>query len=117
MGRTPTLPGYTLRRNILPRIELCRIFQRFGLPLLDLWQYFLGKQVETLKKYVKKGKEIVVKGKLVQGRWETPEGEKRSKLEIRLDTFEGFSFTSGGKRTDENGEPAPATAGEKKKLF
>lgn len=78
-----------------------------------------GKQVETIKKYVTKGKELVVKGKLVQRKFEV-EGEKRSTYEIRLDTFEGFSFTSGGRRdAEEAGEPAAATAGtgEKKKLF
>ena len=78
-----------------------------------------GKQVETIKKYITKGKEIVIKGKLVQRKWETTEGEKRSKLEVRLDTFEGFSFTNGGSRQEEAGEPAvAAVAGEeKKKLF
>ena len=79
-----------------------------------------GKQVETIKKYLTKGKEVLVKGKLVQRKWETDEGEKRSKLEIRLDMFEGFSFTSGGNRTgvETPEEPAvAATGGEKKKLF
>ena len=76
-----------------------------------------GKQVETIKKYITKGKEIVVKGKVVQRKWEK-DGEKRSKLEIRLDTFEGFSFTSGGRKdADEVDEPAATAPGDSKKLF
>lgn len=77
-----------------------------------------GKQVETIKKYITKGKEIVVKGKLVQRKWEK-DGEKRSKLEIRLDTFEGFSFTSGGNRSnaEASDEPAATASGDGKKLF
>jgi single-strand DNA-binding protein len=75
-----------------------------------------GKQVETIKKYITKGKEIVITGKLVQSTWETPEGQKRSKLEVRLNTFEGFSFTNGGgSRAD---EPVAAVSnGEKKQLY
>jgi single-strand DNA-binding protein len=84
-----------------------------------------GKQVETIKKYLTKGKEIVVRGKVVQRRWKTDEGENRSKLEVRLENFEGFSFTNGGSRGAEaeaqpESEPVAvaATAGsDKKKLF
>lgn len=41
-----------------------------------------GKQVATVEKYVTKGQEIAVEGKLVTRSWETKEGEKRSKTEI-----------------------------------
>lgn len=75
-----------------------------------------GKQVETIKKFLTKGKEINIRGRLVQRRWETPEGEKRSKLEVRLENYEGFSFTSGGQNSDKQ-EPETATAGGEKKLF
>jgi len=75
-----------------------------------------GKQVETIRNFLSKGKEIVIRGRLQQRRWKTDEGENRSKLEIRLENFEGFSFTSGGSRGgDETNEPV--AAGEEKKFF
>ena len=73
-----------------------------------------GKQVDTIRNHFAKGKQIIVRGKLIQSRWEDKTtGDKRSKLEIRLDNYEGFSFVSGGRRDgDEVGEPVPAAAGE-----
>jgi len=59
-----------------------------------------GKQVETIKAHLTKGKQIIVKGSIRQNRWETKEGEKRSKLEVILDNFSGFSFVSGGQKSD-----------------
>lgn len=66
-----------------------------------------GKQVETIKKYFTKGKQVLVKGSIRQNRWETKEGEKRSKLEIALDNFGGFSFVGNG-NGGAKGEAAPA---------
>jgi single-strand DNA-binding protein len=76
-----------------------------------------GKQVETIQKFLTKGKEINIRGRLVQRRWETDEGEKRSKLEIRLENYEGFSFTSGGAGGGQSNEAEPVAAGAEKKLF
>ena len=58
-----------------------------------------GKQVDVIRQYFKKGKQVVINGKLKQSRWETPEGESRSRLEVRLDNYDGFFFT--GKRDSE----------------
>ena len=41
-----------------------------------------GKNVAVVEKYVSKGQEIAVEGKLVTRTWETKEGEKRSTTEI-----------------------------------
>jgi len=41
-----------------------------------------GKNVAVVEKYVTKGQEIAVEGKLVTRTWETKEGEKRSITEI-----------------------------------
>lgn len=46
-----------------------------------------GKQVDTIEKYVTKGSEIAVEGKLVTRTFETKEGEKRSKTEIVAHEF------------------------------
>lgn len=69
-----------------------------------------GKQVETIKEHFKKGKQILVKGTIRQNRWETKEGEKRSKLEVTLDNFGGFSFVGGGGGQKGEAAPAPAEA-------
>lgn len=84
-----------------------------------------GKQVAVIGEYFKKGKQIIVRGSLRQNRYETKEGEKRSKFEVKLDTFDGFSFAGSPAKGD--GEPAgaasdkPAPEGkkgkEKEKLF
>jgi single-strand DNA-binding protein len=69
-----------------------------------------GKQVETIKEYFAKGKQVLIRGGIRQNRWETKEGEKRSKLEVVLDNFAGFSFVGGGKPSDKEGAPATAEA-------
>lgn len=43
-----------------------------------------GRQAENCKKYLHKGDEVTVDGRLSQGRWEK-DGEKRSKVEIVAD--------------------------------
>lgn len=50
---------------------------------LILW----GKQVDTIEKYVTKGQEIAIEGKLVTRTFETKDGEKRSKTEIQVQEF------------------------------
>lgn len=61
-----------------------------------------NKQAETAAEYLKKGREVLVEGRLSMSQWETSEGQKRSKLKI---TAERIVFLSGGKRTtDENKE-------------
>ena len=68
-----------------------------------------GKQVETIKEYFEKGKQIIIRGAIRQNRWKNEEGENRSKLEVVLDNFGGFSFVSGGKGSQAQ-EEAPAEA-------
>lgn len=41
-----------------------------------------GKQAENLCQHKKKGDPVLVDGTLTQSRWETPEGQKRSKVVI-----------------------------------
>lgn len=55
-----------------------------------------GKQAAVIGEHLKKGKQVIVRGQLIQNRWETKEGEKRSKLEVRLENFGGFFFTGNG---------------------
>ena len=74
-----------------------------------------GKQVPTIKEYFVKGKQVLVRGQVRQNRWENEKGEKRSKLEVILDNFGGFSFVgnaSGGQKSEaEAPAEVPAEAG------
>jgi len=72
-----------------------------------------GKQAESSAQYLKKGRETFIEGRLTQERWETPDGQKRSKLKV---TAERVQFLGGGPRTGGGGgataapEEAPAEA-------
>jgi len=59
-----------------------------------------GKQAETIGKYVTKGRQLFVEGRLKLDSWEK-NGEKRSRLSVVL---ESFQFMDGGK---DKGEPTP----------
>ena len=41
-----------------------------------------GKQAENCSEYLKKGRPVLVDGRLQQRRWENDEGQKRSKVEV-----------------------------------
>ena len=66
-----------------------------------------GKQAETLGKYMKKGKPLLVEGRLRFDSWEDKEtGKKRSQLRVVL---EQFSFLpSGGDRSEQGAPAAPS---------
>ena len=61
-----------------------------------------GKQAETIGKYVTKGRQLFVEGRLKLDSWEK-NGEKRSRLSVVL---ESFQFMDGGK-DKESAAPAP----------
>jgi single-strand DNA-binding protein len=47
-----------------------------------------GKLAEILRDYGKKGKQLLLEGRLHQSTWDTPEGKKASKIKIRVDSFQ-----------------------------
>ena len=64
-----------------------------------------GRQAETLGQYMKKGRPILIEGRLRLDTWEDKQtNQKRSKLGVVLEGFQFMDF--GGRPTDEN---APAT--------
>lgn len=75
---------------------------------VDVW----GRQAEVIAQYMKKGRPLLVEGRLKQDTWEDKNTkQKQSKLKVVL---EGFSFIDSN-RGDSSGEaprsrPAPATA-------
>lgn len=43
-----------------------------------------GKSAEATTQYLKKGDPALVEGRLITEQWETPQGEKRSRLRVRV---------------------------------
>lgn len=67
-----------------------------------------GKQAENCGQYVGKGDSVLVDGRLQQRRWETEDGQKRSKVEVVADnvTFMPKRQGQGGAQS-EGGYDAP----------
>lgn len=66
-----------------------------------------GKQAETIGKYMTKGRQLFVEGRLKLDTWEK-NGEKRQKLSVMLENFQ-FMGDRGEKR-EEGAAPAAASA-------
>jgi len=62
-----------------------------------------GKTAENCQNYLSKGRPILVEGRLQFSSWETPEGQKRSKLEV---VAERVQFL-GGPRSEGVGTEVP----------
>ena len=52
---------------------------------------FWGRQAENVCKFFGEGKPIFVEGRLTYSNWETPEGQKRNKVQVAADGFEFIS--------------------------
>ena len=64
-----------------------------------------GKQAETIGQYLKKGRPILIEGRLKLDQWEDKQsGQKKSKLGVVL---ESFQFLDSGGRSDGNASEAP----------
>jgi len=59
-----------------------------------------GRTAEVAAEYVKKGKPVLVEGKLIQDSWETPDGQRRTKLKVVVDSMQLL----GGKPQDNEGD-------------
>jgi len=68
-----------------------------------------GKQAEVITKYTRKGRPLMVEGRLKLDQWETNEGQKRSKLGVVL---ENFQFVGG--RDDNAGSGSGSSDGYEK---
>jgi single-strand DNA-binding protein len=68
---------------------------------VDVW----GRQAEVISQYMKKGRPLLVEGRLKQDTWEDKNTkQKQSKLKVVL---ESFSFLDSGNRGGDSGAPAP----------
>jgi single-strand DNA-binding protein len=72
---------------------------------LTLW----GKQAETLKQYLVKGKQIAAVGHLKQDSWEK-DGRKQSRVSIVAESVELLGGNGGGQSHQQNFRPNPQAA-------
>lgn len=78
-----------------------------------------GKQAEIVKKYLAKGRQVIVNGELRQASWEK-DGQKRSKLEVYLNSINGFFFVGNKPQTETDSvetEVETAAAPAQEQLF
>ena len=68
-----------------------------------------NQQAEVITAYCQKGRPVVVEGRLEQERWETPAGEKRSRLKV---VAQRVTFLPGTGGTAPEAEPLPDWASE-----
>ncbi len=70
---------------------------------VEVW----GRTAENCKQYLSKGRPVFVEGQLKLDQWETPQGEKKSKMRVRADRVQflgggpnaGGGGTGGGSRS------------------
>ena len=55
-----------------------------------------GARAEALSRFLNKGTKVTIEGRLRWHSWETPQGEKRSKVDIVADEIEFLSSREGG---------------------
>lgn len=79
--------GMAVNRKVKDKESVC---------FVDLTAW--GQQAETLAQYVGKGSPLFVEGRLEYSQWEDKDGNKRSKLEV---VVESFQFIGG--KTEEQG--------------
>lgn len=61
-----------------------------------------GRMADNIAKFFKKGRPIIVKGRLKQDKWEDKEGGKRSKVLVHVENF--FFMDSGGNKKEDTEE-------------
>ena len=76
-----------------------------------------GKQAEVITKYMRKGKPLMVEGRLKLDQWETNDGQKRNKLKVVLENFQFVggrddNATGGGSSDYEESSPPRRAAPE-----
>lgn len=67
-----------------------------------------GTRAESVSRFLSKGSKLAIEGKLRWSSWETPDGDKRSKVEIIADDIEFLSARGEGGHGGGGGYSAPA---------
>ena len=68
-----------------------------------------GTRADSLAPYITKGRKLAVQGRLHEARWNTPEGEKRSKLTLTVDEVAFFAGETANKERQEARQAVAAT--------
>jgi single-strand DNA-binding protein len=73
---------------------------------IEVW----GRTAENCKQYLSKGRGVFIEGQLRLDQWETPQGEKKSKMKVRADRVQ---FLGGGPgRAGGGGEQRSSSTGD-----
>lgn len=62
-----------------------------------------GRQAETINQYLKKGQPIFIEGRLKTNAWEGPDGVRRSRTEIIVESFQ-FIGSGGGQSSNQTNQ-------------
>lgn len=62
-----------------------------------------GRQAETCKDYLSKGRQVFVEGRLQLDQWESQQGEKRSRLRVRAERVQFLGSGGGGSQSGGSG--------------
>ena len=118
------LLGHMTRNPRLTHLPSGKAVCDFGLALNRRWLDINGdshqeatfvdvtawnQQAEVIATYCQKGRPVVVEGRLEQERWESPAGEKRSRLKV---VAQRVTFLPGREGTASEAEPLPDWATE-----
>lgn len=119
-----TLLGHLTRAPRLSHTSSGKAVCDFGLALNRRWLDLNGnsqqettfvevtawnQQAEVISAYCQKGRPVAVEGRLEQERWESPAGEKRSRLTV---VAQRVTFLPGNGGTAPEAEPLPEWATE-----
>lgn len=67
----------------------CNEFRKDKEPYANFFDCTLfGKRAQGLADYIVKGQKVCVEGRLHQNRWETEDGQKRSRITVTVDEIE-----------------------------
>jgi single-strand DNA-binding protein len=66
---------------------------------VEVW----GRTAENCKQYLSKGRSVFIEGQLKLDQWETPQGEKKSKMRVRAITVQFLGGPGGGERRPSGG--------------
>lgn len=62
-----------------------------------------GRRAENCAKYLKKGSQIFIEGRLVTRTWEDPQGNKRSSIDLQTEFIQFLDRTKEGTSLENNG--------------
>ncbi|MGB0743859.1 MAG: single-stranded DNA-binding protein, partial [Opitutales bacterium] len=66
---------------------------------------------EVITKYMRKGRQLMVEGRLKFDQWETNEGQKRSKLGVVLENFQFVGGRDDNSSSGDNSERSDSSGG------